>query len=179
MEIKYVKVKREEFGERSLDGFQRLQSVSECWRSNGNTYSLQPVVYTEDWNLYERRDLAKRIAKGLDNGCVLYAALYENEIIGFAYLESGLFGSGKQYIDLAEFYVSAPFRKKGVGKKLFDEACLGAAELGAKKLYISAHSAKESIAAYKKYGCTLPEEIHAVLAEKEPCDLQLEYDLRK
>ena len=47
----------------------------------------------------------------------------------------------------------------------------------ASKLYISAHSARESIAAYRKYGCINAEEINEALAEKEPCGLQLEFQL--
>ena len=45
------------------------------------------------------------------------------------------------------------------------------------KLYISAHSSKESQAAYKAIGCVHAEEINQKLAEEEPCDVQLEYVL--
>ncbi len=140
---------------------------------------LKPVHYIEDWDLCERRELAERILKGIIGGCFAYAATVNGEIVGFAFLENKLFGSKNQYIDLAEFYVSEPQRRLGIGKKLFDMACNGAKELGAIKMYISAHSAEESIAAYKSYGCVLAEEINFVLAEKEPCDLQMEYNLIK
>ena len=56
-------------------------------------------------------------------------------------------------------------------------ACQGARELGASRLYISAHSAKESMAAYRALGCVEAEEINWTLAKKEPCDVQLEYRL--
>ena len=56
-------------------------------------------------------------------------------------------------------------------------ACQGARELGASWLYISAHSAKESMAAYRALGCVEAEEINWTLAKKEPCDVQLEYRL--
>ena len=47
----------------------------------------------------------------------------------------------------------------------------------AEKLYISAHSSKESQAAYRALGCVHAEEINAKLAQEEPCDVQMEYRL--
>ena len=73
--------------------------------------------------------------------------------------------------------MSPPYRRRGIGEKLLALACQGARELGAEQLYISAHSARASIAAYRKYGCVEAEEVHQFLAEKEPCDMQMEFRL--
>lgn len=177
--MKYKRLNTENFSMTSLDNFQRYQEVFCCWRNIDGEYLLKPVHYIEDWNLAEKRKLAQKILNGISNGCSAYAAIINDEIVGFAFLERELFGSENQYVDLAEFYVSKPQRRMGIGKKLFDMVCDGAKELGAKKIYISAHSAKESIAAYKSYGCVLAEEINIDLAEREPCDLQMEYCLIK
>ena len=48
---------------------------------------------------------------------------------------------------------------------------------GADKLYISAHSSKESQAAYRALGCTPAEEVNEGLAAAEPFDVQMEYRL--
>ena len=56
-------------------------------------------------------------------------------------------------------------------------ACAGARELGASRLYISAHSAREPMAAYRALGCVEAVEVNRILAEKEPCDVPLEYVL--
>lgn len=72
---------------------------------------------------------------------------------------------------------SEPFRGMGVGRKLFEKAAGVAREYGAKKLYISAHSSKESQAAYKALGCVHAEEIIPWIADEEPFDVQLEYVL--
>lgn len=154
-----------------------MQRVTNCWRNVDGAYKLMPVDYTEDWDLLERKNMAKKIISALHCGATAIAAVIDNSVIGFALLSDLLFGSSKQYIDLKEFYVSEPYRRNGIGKLLFDKICLDAKRLGAKKLYISAHSAEESIAAYKKYGCVLAEEPDAAHIEKEPFDLQLEYDL--
>ena len=65
----------------------------------------------------------------------------------------------------------------GVGRKLFEKAAGAAEGYGAKKLYISAHSSKESQAAYKALGCVHAEEIIPWIADEEPFDVQLEYVL--
>ncbi len=65
----------------------------------------------------------------------------------------------------------------GVGRKLFEKAAGVAEGYGAKRLYISAHSSKESQAAYKALGCVHAEEIIPWIANEEPFDVQLEYVL--
>lgn len=175
--VKYLKLNKENFFENSLDDFKRYQSVEECWRKKNGAYVLTPVKYIENWDLQELRQLAKRIITLVNDGSLAYGATADGKVIGFALLDKELFGRSNKYIDLAEFYVSEPYRAKGVGRNLFNMACRGAKELGAEKLYVSAHSAKESISVYESYGCTLAREINTALAEKERCDLQLEYDL--
>ena len=71
------------------------------------------------------------------------------------------------------------YRCQGIGRKLFSMACEEARLLGADKLYISAHSSKESQAAYRALGCTPAEEVNEKLAAAEPCDVQMEYRIEK
>lgn len=177
IEINYRLLNEHNFNMNSLDNFKRYQEVYECWRYTDNGYSLLPVKYTEDWNLLELRELSARIIEGIKNGNVALGAFLNDEVIGFAYIDKTPFGSKNQYIDLAEFYISTPYRNQGIGKILFNMAAQKAKQLGASKLYISAHSAKESISAYRSYGCTFAEEINETLSNKEPFDLQLEYCL--
>jgi len=65
----------------------------------------------------------------------------------------------------------------GIGKKLFSLICKKAKEMGAQKLYISAHSSEETQAFYKAVGCVEAVEYNVKLVEEEPCDCQLEYCL--
>ena len=92
-------------------------------------------------------------------------------------ISNELFGSKKQYSELVLFHVSQPFRRKGIGAKLFRAICREARLLGAEKLYISAHSSKESQAAYRKLGCINAREINRAIADNEPFDVQMEYIL--
>lgn len=80
-------------------------------------------------------------------------------------------------VQLVTFQASEPFRGMGVGRKLFEKAAGATKGHGAKKLYISAHSSKESQAAYKALGCVHAEEIIPWIADEEPFDVQMEYVL--
>lgn len=98
------------------------------------------------------------------------------QIAGFITISHTMFGSTADYVELVCFQVSEPYRGLGIGKVLFGLATEEAKTLGADKLYISAHSSKESQAVYKALGCVHAKEINLKLAEEEPCDVQLEYD---
>ena len=65
-------------------------------------------------------------------------------------------------------------RNYGIGKQLFLIAKAWAKEIGAHKLYISAHSAVESQAFYKAMGCVEAKVYLQAHVEAEPFDCQLE-----
>lgn len=175
--ITYHKLTANNFKYDSLDDFILRQDVKECWRRVNGTLTLMPVAYVEDWDPVQRRERAEEVINELEKGGLAYGAFCEDKVVGFACLAAEFFGSQKQYMDMALFYVSGPFRRQGIGRELFKMACRGAKDAGAQKLYISAHSAKESMAAYYGLGCVEAAEVNRILAEKEPCDVQLEYVL--
>ena len=74
-------------------------------------------------------------------------------------------------------YVSAEMRGKGIGSRLFELTASRARAKGARKLYISAHSAVESQAFYCAMGCVDAAEPDAAHVAAEPFDRQLEYRL--
>ena len=175
--ITYGRITEDNFFPESLDTFIRRQDVRECWRKADGEWKLLPIAYIEDWDLEGRRRRAANILRGIQEGGKAYGAWAAEGLIGFARLAPPLFGSENQYVDLVQLHMSEPFRNQGIGGRLFRMACQGAREMGAAKLYISAHSAKESMAAYRKYGCVDAVEIYWPLAKKEPCDVQLEFQL--
>lgn len=167
----------ENFTARSLDKFVRRQHVRECWRRVGGALVLRPVEYVEDWTLAERRETAEAILRTLDAGGAAFGAFCAGEVAGFAALSGDRLGSRGQYADLSLFYVSEPFRGQGVGGTLFRMACAHAKKAGAERLYISAHSAAEVMAAYWALGCAEAEEPDPRHVAAEPCDVQLEFRL--
>ena len=175
----FAKLSSENFHVNSLDDFVRHQEVKECWRKRDDNYVLVPYEFVEDWDVEKCREVAQTIINGMNDAGFAYGAFLKNKVIGYIYLCKRLFGSEKQYIELQLFHVSEPFRKIGIGKELFRLACVEAKMIGAKKIYISAHSSKESQEAYHRLGCVPAVEINQEITESEPLDIQMEYQLQQ
>lgn len=167
----------ENFNAQSLDDFSRHQVVTECWRKVDGQWGLYPIAFTEDWDLKKRREIAGNIAGNLGGDMVDFGAFEGQRLVGYITLGTQALGSRGQYRQLVEFEVSEEHRSMGVGRQLFARLCSEARRIGAEKLYISAHSSKESQAAYRRLGCVHAEEIIPAIAEEEPCDVQMEYTL--
>lgn len=88
--------------------------------------------------------------------------------------ENEFFGGSNQYLQLSSIHVSKESRGEGIGRQLLLEACERAKEMGAKKLYISAHSSEETMAFYTEMGCVEAKEYNETLVAREPYDCQLE-----
>lgn len=160
----------------SLDGFVRHQEITECWRYESGEWVLRPIAFTEDWDHARLREQAAEVLQGFRAGFPAVGAFADGCLIGFATLGERL-GSRGQYVELVSYHVSAPWRGRGIGRRLFAAVCDAARACGAERLYISAHSSKESQAAYRALGCVLAVEVDAVRAEREPWDVQMEYRL--
>lgn len=165
------------FNSNSLDDFIRYQEVKECWRFVGEEWTLVTNEFIENWDLKKRREIADSICKHFGSEWTAYGAFSEKKIVGYIVLSNKRFGSNDQYLELVLFHVSQPFRRMGIGTRLFRTICREAKLSGAEKMYISAHSSKESQAAYRKLGCVNAEEINREIAENEPFDVQMEYVL--
>lgn len=176
MLIEIKTLTRDNFRTDSLDGFVRHQEVNECWRWVNGEWVLMPIAFTEDWDLRRLREVAADILRALAEGMPVIGAFDGEQVVGFAQLGERL-GSRGQYIELVSYHVSEPYRGQGIGRQLFIAICDAARAAGADKLYISAHSSKESQAAYRALGCVHAEEVDPVRVKNEPCDVQMEYIL--
>ena len=177
MNYQYSQLDSHNFTGRSLDGFVRRQAVTECWRKTGGGWKLVPNAYEENWSPAQCREIAEDIARHIALDQTGFGAFDGERVIGFVTVSRRLFGVTARYAQLVCFQISAEYRRRGVGRKLFSMACEEARRLGAEKLYISAHSSRESQAAYRALGCTPAEEVSAELAAAEPFDVQMEYRL--
>ena len=176
-EIHYQRLNGANFTGHSLDDFVRHQTVTECWRKIEGDWELVPNVYEENWSQAQRRKMAEDVVHNINLDQTGFGAFDGRRIIGFATISHRIFGAAARYVQLVCFQISEEYRRQGVGRKLFSMACEEARRLGADKLYISAHSSKESQAAYRALGCSFAEEINEELTAAEPFDVQLEYRL--
>lgn len=162
-----------------LENFNRYQEVRRCWRKEGDEWILKDISFVDHWDETIRKEVVNvDFANCIKSGGNVWGVLNtKNDIIAFASLLPEFFGSYNQYLQLMQIHVSYEYRNKGIGKKLFALCATKAKEMGAKKLYISAHSSEESQFFYKNIGCIDAVEVNQKLAEYEPFDRQMEFVL--
>lgn len=157
-------------------GFIRRQVVTDCWRREGDKWVIKSDPFIDDWSEEDYAFLITCLKNTLSSGGFVYGAFEQNVLKGFVSVEPKLMAGG--YLDLSSIHVSEDMRGQGIGKALFRAAADWAKAHGAKRLYISSHSAAESQAFYKAMGCVDAEICNKEHSEAEPFDRQLEYKLK-
>ena len=154
--------------------FIRRQVVTKCWRREHGQWIIKDAPFIDDWTEEDYLVLIDCLKHTISTGGLVHGAFVNHSLKGFVAVLPEIFGGENQYMDLAAIHVSQDMRNSGIGKTLFLTAKQWAKEKGAKKLYISAHSAVESQAFYKKMGCVEAKVYHQKHVEEEPFDCQLE-----
>lgn len=154
--------------------FIRKQVVTKCWRRENGQWFIKDAPFIDDWSEKDYQFLVECLKNTISIGGLVHGAFVNHSLKGFVAVLPEIFGGENQYMDLAAIHVSQDMRNSGIGKTLFLTAKQWAKEKGAKKLYISAHSAVESQAFYKKMGCVEAKVYHQKHVEEEPFDCQLE-----
>lgn len=172
--IAYRPLCREELCQALFAQFTRRQVVTDCWRREGERWVIKSDPFVDDWSTADYQTLVDCLQRTLALGGWVYGAFCGGSLKGFASVEAARFGSQGQYLDLTSLHVSAELRGQGIGSALFGAAKAWARSQGAKKLYISSHSAVETQAFYRAMGCVDAEEYQPVHTEAEPFDRQLE-----
>lgn len=175
--INYIQLRSDNFPSIALDHFIRYQEVKFSLQIVEKEPTFVPTDSIEDWSLTQRRNTAEFIQKSISNGGFAFGAMSNDEIIGFILVTSPFFGNKNQYLELKLFHVSAPYRNHGIGRKLFQLACTAAKQIGAAKLYISAHPAKETQLAYRQFGCANCAEHFPEKTLQDPNCIEMEYVL--
>jgi len=175
--IYYKELEKTDINSGLFANFNRFQDVKKCWRKENEKWILKDIAFTEQWGSDEYEYLIKCLQNTVITGGKVFGAFYNNVLVGFASVEYQLFGSQKEYQQLSSIHISCENRGFGIGKKLFYLVTEKAREMGARKLYISAHSSQETQAFYKAMGCVEAIEYNSKLVGEEPYDCQLEYSL--
>lgn len=177
MGIRYAFLRAEDITAELFTHFQRRQTVTRCWRKRDGKWTIQDIAFVDDWTEAEYEKLVTDLIDTCNQGGAVMAAFRGDQLKGFAAVLPTLFGRNGEYLDLPSLHVSEDMRGRGIGSALFGMARQWAKEHGAKKLYISAHSAVESQAFYRAMGCVEAEEYNREHVRLEPCDCQLECKL--
>lgn len=112
-----------------------------------------------------------------NDGFAIGALDESGKLLGFATLNSDVFGMESKYVLLDQMFISRDQRGKGLGKMLMMICVEEARAWQVDKLYICAGSAEDTIAFYFGIGCQEAKEINQALYESDPNDYQLEYVL--
>lgn len=175
--MEYRELKENEICRELFKDFIRRQEVKKCWRKEEGTWVVRDVPFIDDWSEADYQTLTACLKNTAAAGGLVYAFFHDGTLKGFASVESGMFGGEEKYLDLTSLHVSADMRGRGIGKELFLATCRWAKEKGARKLYISGHSAVETQAFYKAVGCREAKVYNQKHVWAEPCDCQLECEL--
>lgn len=172
--IEYRTIQQEEIHRELFANFIRRQVVVQCRRWENDRWTVKEDPFIDDWSEEDYQTLIHCLKHTVKNGGFVYGAFYQGMLKGFVLVEAELFGSQNQYADLSSIHISEDMRRQGIGRSLFMAAKEWGKMQGAKKLYISAHSAIESQAFYQVMGCVDAQEYNQKHVEAEPYDCQLE-----
>lgn len=172
--IEYRNITEKELTMDLFSKFIRRQVVTKVWRRENGQWIIKEEPFIDDWTPEDFAFGISCIKNTVKTGGLLYGAFSDGALKGFVSVEAEIFGGIHKYMDLTSIHVSADMRKSGIGRQLFYKAKEWAKEKGAKKLYISSHSAVESQAFYKSMGCSEAAVYNKAHTEKEPFDVQLE-----
>lgn len=177
--ILYREITAAEMNRELFSHFSRRQVVVDCYRKSEKGWQIRQDPFVDDWSEEDYAFLVECLLNTIRTGGLVYGAFRGKDLKGFVSVEAEFLGSRKQYLDLSAIHVSEDMRHMGIGKRLFARAKEWAGERGARKLYISAHSAVETQAFYRALGCVDAEEPNEEHMRREPYDCQLECDVKK
>lgn len=175
--IEYRFLEKQQLCRELFRNFIRRQVVELCLRREQGEWVVRPDPFVDDWSEEDYGFLIQCLRRTVDTGGCVIGAFSDGVLKGFVSVEAGLFGGENRYLDLSSLHVSADMRGKGLGRALLSKAAAWAAEQGAGKLYISAHSAVETQAFYRAMGCREAVLYHEGHVRSEPFDCQMEYVL--
>lgn len=136
-----------------FDHFNRHQEVRLCWRKKNGNWVLENKPGVVEWSKEDIESLVDDLRITLGSSGIVLGAFIGHYLVGFASVELDSFGPSYEYMLLSNLHVSYEYRRKGVGKKLFQLAGRTAKTLGAQKLYISVPSCEETRAFFKAMYC--------------------------
>ncbi len=175
--IEYRILQEQEIDRGLFHAFIRHQVVDQCLRRENGVWVVRSDPFIDDWTEEDYQTLIRCLQNTVRTGGFVLGAFSDGELKGFVSVENNFFGGENRYHDLSSLHVSEDMRREGIGKALFLAAAEWARKQGAKKLYISAHSAIESQSFYRAMGCAEATEYDQKHVEAEPYDRQLEYVL--
>lgn len=160
---------------RAIDRSERIEAV--YYHRDGKLELEEKFYDMKGFPPGELDKLVDRLILLYHRGGYIIGVFNGSEIVGMAAVENILRGEQRNRLKLDILFVSAGYRKQGIGRMLVELARDKAREMGARQLYISATPSKNTVDFYLNLGCRITNTVDQVLFQLEPEDIHLELDL--
>lgn len=161
-----------------LDDFDRFQEITHVYRGSHGNKTKQYNPFKEIWGKSEKHNRVSELRDTLETGGTVFGLYNQNNLVGFASINGNFIDPDHCYRQLLELHITAAYRRKGLGRILFQTCVNKLKSLGVRKMYISSHSSVETVSFYKNLGCTDAQWLYTEQIQNEPFDYQLEYSLQ-
>ncbi len=129
------------------------------------------------WAGAELAGYVARLQALIDSGGRVFAAWDERRLVGIGSLDGSGVGGDCAVMKLDMLYVSAEYRRRGIGRMLTEMVANLARSLGATALYISATPTRGTVDAYLRMGANVLRAPDPELLAREPEDIHLALSL--
>ena len=148
------------------------------WQRGPNGWALTPQKCIKNWTEEDKAFLASYFQKKcMREGSIAYGAFCKEKLVAFSLLETRPLGEQYAYFNLLGLFVTRNVRGQGLGTQLFQKACIEARKLGAKRLFLCVNPAEDTVAFYRKMGCTEAKLLIENLMQEEPDAYYMEAEL--
>jgi ribosomal protein S18 acetylase RimI-like enzyme len=160
---------------KKLSQIERTETVEYVYNMRDGNLVLEKEHWdVPDWSPSEQQERITDLRKIYDNGATFFGAIDGSILVGMSVLDHNPISSGADRLNLTGLWVSSPYRRQAVGRKLTYMAIQEACTRGAKILYVSATPSENTIRFYTSLGFQLANPVDPVLLKEEPDDIHLE-----
>ena len=159
-----------------LLNFNHRQIITDKWVNRNNRWELAATSDLREWNTKKRIWISDYLRQQIERGGSVVAAFAGDILVGFCCVDGYLVGKTAKYANMTMLFVDDKWKRKGVGRKLFEKICIYAKRMNADKLFISAIPSFDTIAFYFNVGCEDAREIISEYVDTDK-DRYLEFAL--
>ena len=142
-----------------LLNFNHHQIITEKWVNRNKKWELVATSDLREWNTEKRIWISDYLRQQIERGGSVVAAFAGDILVGFCCVDGYLVEKTAKYANMTMLFVDDKWKRKGVGRKLFEKICIYAKRMDADKLFISAIPSLDTIAFYFNMGCEDAREI--------------------
>ncbi|MBX0326616.1 GNAT family N-acetyltransferase [Oscillochloris sp. ZM17-4] len=152
----------------------RREVIERVYYLRDGALVLEPEYYDmQGWPPGSAEKYTPLLLDCYDRGGAFVGAFDGETLAGVAVLDTIRRGPRGDLLQLEFLHVGRDYRGRGLGRRLFAQACDIARERGARGLYVSATPSEHTVHFYHSLGCALAPEPDPELFALEPEDIHL------